>query len=116
MLCLSVSRSKRMANAIHLICRHDDKGWPENVRADPDTKLFESGFWDISVDDAQALTGGWLYLHETKGSLSYFGGRIECFAEVPRHDVVHTNRIALKFRPSPTGKEQRWRGHNHTRA
>jgi hypothetical protein len=105
-----------VANAIHFICRHGDRNMPENVSSDPITKLFESGSWDITVTDAEALLGGWLYLQETKLLPSYLGGPIEGYAPVMRDDVAHKARIALKFRPSVNGKAQKWRGNDHARA
>lgn len=104
-----------MAYAIHFICRRG-LDLPENVTQDPTTREFTSGYWDISDQDAGALIGGWLYLHERKADPSYFGGPIHGFVHTPRPDVAHTDRIGLRFRPSQFGKGQIWRGQDHIRA
>jgi hypothetical protein len=106
-----------MATAIHLICRHGQHGeWPESVTHDPATKTFSSGFWDIPAEDAEALVGGWLYLHPSKAEPSYFGGPISGFEQVLRDDAKRQKRIAFKFHPNASGRGQRWRGHDHSRA
>jgi hypothetical protein len=106
----------RMALAIHLICRLGPNGmWPDNVTNDPTTRVFTSGYWDLSVEDAERLVGGWLYLHTAKAKPSYFGGSVSGFERVVRDDVARANRIALKFHPSAFGRGQNWRGHDHSR-
>ena len=69
--------------ALHLICRsarhvHTMGGG-----------LFESGFWDIPVAKGQRLVGGMLYLHETKGARSYFGGTVEAVRIAEALSLIH---------------------------
>jgi len=86
---LSEKQGGTMAYAIHLICRPGiGGGWPENVTHDRYTKLFSSGYWDLAAQDAEALIGGWLYLHATKAEPSYYGGQVQADEFVTRTDVA----------------------------
>jgi hypothetical protein len=81
------------------------------------TKTFISGYWDINDAQAEALVGGWLYLHETKARPSYFGGKIIDFRHELRPDVVRNDRIGLIFYPRAEAKKSvSWRGQQHGRA
>ena len=107
-----------MAKAIHFKCDIADTSLPTNVTiVDPSKGAWCSGYWDLSEDQARALVGGWLYLHETKKSPSYYGGQISDFKVENRSGVAHTARIGLIFKPDlRLCKGRIWRGQDHTRA
>lgn len=71
----------------------------EKVRKmDPMKNEWESGFWEVTEENAQKLVGATLYLHRTKHQPSHFGGRILSYriekgASSPR--VVFTVRAAV---------------------
>src|SRR5215217_4270045 len=100
--------------AIHFICRRDVDGINLNgvsvVQKGP-SPIYRSCCWDISEPDAEALIGGWVYLHPKKTSLSEFGGRVLKFeAGQEWLDKAHQNRVAFFLEASPRGKGQIWRG------
>ena len=59
--------------AIHLI-QKDPKltPWPEQSGS----RVFESGFWDLSPDQASMLVGKEIYFHLKKTDGAFFGGII----------------------------------------
>lgn len=105
-----------MSKSIHLKCEKLANGQAMNVSHVDGTSNFISGYWDISDHDAELLIGGWLYLHETKASRSYRGGRISGFKHEIRADVAHQDRIGLIFRPVVEAIGVAWRGKRHDRA
>lgn len=74
--------------------------------------VYESGDWDISPGDAERLVGGLLFLHETKKTPSYFGGRIESFRLV-NVDRAHSRRVVFRLTASADCKGKGWEGANH---
>jgi len=74
---------------IHLLCK---KGahLKETVQK---SGIWESGNWIVTADEAQRLIGGTLYLHETKGERSYFGGRITGFRPIVTDDKIKDRTI-----------------------
>ncbi len=62
--------------ALHTIC-HQTNGRFNNVRnVNPAAGEYLSGWWQLPAEEAPALVGGWLYLHETSGAKSGLAGRI----------------------------------------
>ena len=76
---------------------------------------YESGDWDISTQEAEALIGGTLHLHQTKRTPSYFGGVIESY-RVVETDNAHSTRIAFVVRSTLDARGVRWSGNDHVRA
>lgn len=99
--------------AIHFICRRDDEGNLMHMDYDKASRTSRSGKWDISVEDAQSLVGGWVYFHPLKASRSEFGGTILGFEPVVDASLPHSERVVLIVRGQPDGKGQRWRGKAH---
>jgi hypothetical protein len=99
--------------AIHLICQNDERDQPKGLVYDRNAKTFKSGSWDLSVEDAALLVGGWLYLHATKASGSYYGGVITGFEKTIVDDAKHTERIVFTFQPKAEAKGRKWRGQQH---
>src|SRR5258708_33151696 len=75
---------------IHLI---EKKGF---IKALPNTgNEWESGFWAVPEDKANALVGGEVYFHKTQAETSFFGGRI---LELTVDTVAYPARIVFRFR------------------
>ncbi len=105
-----------MSKAIHLICGHDERGQPDNMRFDHQSRAFWSGNWNLSEDEARRLVDGWIYLHVTKVEPSYYGGLVREFERVTITGVARKDRIRFRFEPSSVAKGLRWRGQDHARA
>jgi hypothetical protein len=95
--------------SIHFICRNGANVSP--VRQ----PIFESGYWDVSPEEGQKLVGGKIYLHQTKATPSYFGGRIDSFHTVDT-DNARTKRIVFVLTFLPECKGAKWPGVGHARA
>lgn len=105
-----------MVNSVHFKCVKLKNGQAMYVSHVEGTTNFLSGYWDISEAEAQALIGGWLYLHETKSAPSYRGGKICGFKHEVRTDVARQHRIGLLFRPRMEAVGAMWRGAAHDMA
>jgi hypothetical protein len=84
-------------HSVHFKCGRDDGINLNGVSFDKGKGVWRSASWDISVADAEALIGGWIYLHPTKAARAEFGGRILSFERV-KIDKPHEHRIAFVFR------------------
>ena len=76
-------------------------------------KRYRSCCWAISETEAQALLGGWIYLHETKISPSAIGGFIDGVEPAGRDGTARENGFAITFRVRPEGRGLKWRGASH---
>jgi len=92
---------------LHLLCR-DRLNLTRG--AEPDT--WESGFWDVPSTEATRLVGGMIYLHQTKGARSYFGGRVLASREVET-ESAHSKRIVFTFVFDASARDVSWRGADH---
>lgn len=100
-------------SSIHLLNRFEN-GHSLNLHLlEKSQNLYSSGNWDLAVDDAQKLIGGWLYLHEAKSALSYFGGMITDFEQIRVDDAAHAERIVFILVSRLEGKGKKWRGQKH---
>jgi hypothetical protein len=95
--------------SLHVICRNS---LGLSVTKFP---VFESGDWDISAADAERLVGGTLYLHETKGQHSYFGGSIIGYRELGPTEPL-AGRIVFTVTSTREGKNVAWQGASHAMA
>jgi hypothetical protein len=102
--------------AIHFICRRDDEGGLKNLKFDKATKRYLSDKWDVAIEDAQSLVGGWIYLHPTKNAPSEFGGIIRSFEAITDTSYAHSERIVFLVDSRLEGKGKRWRGQSHSMA
>lgn len=100
-----------MAKAIHLICRHENGRYRNLTRLQG--QAHRSGWWKISEAHAQALIGGWIYLHEAKGKPSGYGGRVTGIEPAGPNDEGEGERYGLIFEARREGREQAWRGASH---
>jgi hypothetical protein len=92
---------------LHLLCRDRI-----NLTRGAEAGTWESGFWDVSRADASTLVGGMLYLHQSKGERSYFGGRLTSFREVETEQARST-RIVFAFTFDEKGRGSAWQGTKH---
>ena len=102
--------------AAHFKCGRDDGVSLNNLAYDRVRKLFRSGRWDISAQEAQDLVGGWVYLHPRKTAASEFGGVVVGFEPVEVAEAGHPHRIVLHVEKRSEGTGQRWRGQSHALA
>ena len=92
---------------LHLLCR--DR---QNLTRGAVPDAWETGFWDVSKENAATLVGGMLYLHQSKGARSYFGGRISSFREVETEPARKT-RIVFGFTFDANARDVPWQGAKH---
>ncbi|WP_293680147.1 hypothetical protein [uncultured Phenylobacterium sp.] len=99
--------------AIHLVCRREGALLKNLSPIDPVRGRYRSGFWNLGRETAQALVGGWVYLHETKARRSAFGGKVLRWRE-----VLYRGERLVEFdlQYTPNVREQKWRGEAHGRA
>jgi hypothetical protein len=103
--------------AIHLICRRDIDGVSLNhLSFDNEAQLHRSGRWDLPQADAQALVGGWLYLHPSKSVPSEYGGIIVGYECLTDPTLGHPHRIIFLVRRRRDGNGQKWRGNSYSMA
>ena len=103
-------------NAIHFKCERNAQGGLTNLTYDKDAKTYRSGYWNISVEEAEKLVGGWVYLHEAKTVSSQFGGKVLAFEQVQREELARKERIVLVVTSEKEGRGQKWRGKRHEMA
>jgi len=94
---------------VHLICRGGLHLRPIKF------PLFESGYWDIGMAEAQRLLGGMLFLHERKSEPSYFGGTVRD-VRLARSDEGFDGRIVFTILSQREGKNAKWEGADHAMA
>lgn len=99
-----------MTKAIHLINERDGLSRKGLSKVPTAKDTWRSCCWLISEDDQDALLGGWLYLHETKGKPASFAGRIIGFEEAVRDGAITERGVAVIFRAYAEARGQKWRG------
>jgi hypothetical protein len=76
--------------------------------------MYKSCCWDITIADAEALIGGWIYLNPKKTKPSDFGGRILSFEAGQKwKDKPHRNRIVFLLEGRREARGQLWRGSDY---
>jgi hypothetical protein len=84
---------------IHLI-QKDTELLPKPVVTGSQT--YESGFWMLSIEQAESFIGGNIYFHEKQLSPSFFGGLIKsCWVQ---QDGKWKDRVVFKFEASASHK------------
>ncbi len=104
-----------MPNCIHLVCRPDKTGTLTNLKS-VRHPIYRSETWELSRADAEALVGGWLYLHPTKASPSQFGGRVISVEESGHRTARGKPEYAFLVEARLEGKGRKWRGLSHAMA
>ena len=100
--------------SIHFKCEREGSGFHRLSVVDRDTHKYCTCCWDITVNEAREVIGGWVYLHPIKKSEpSEFGGKIVDFEEVLLEEKGHPRRIALIFESRKEARKQIWRGKNY---
>jgi hypothetical protein len=105
-----------MDHAIHFICKREGIGRKNLGRVSGRAHVWRSGFWDLPLKEAQALVGGWVYLHETKSDPADFGGLVVNALPYKHEGVVHQDRVMLIFEARTAARGVAWRGMDHSRA
>ena len=62
--------------------------------------------WAIKEDEAKALVGGMIYLHETKAEPSYFGGVVIDYR--PADGAEYADRWVFTVASTLSGKNAAW--------
>jgi hypothetical protein len=102
-----------MAKAAHFINRRESGSGVKLVGVKRlNGNEYSSEAWAISVIDAQDLVGGWIYLHETKGEASRFGGLIKS-VELVDTTADEKQRFKILFESKSEARNRPWRGADH---
>lgn len=86
--------------------------------------------WDFDPDEARKLIGGMIFLHETKAMKSGLGGRVLDIIPIDLNDETQKEylghietmdldprrpqRVKIMFEITPEGRDQKWRGKDHS--
>ena len=103
-----------MPSCIHFINRKDGIGREGLTHVDGGN--YRSCCWALTPHQAQALVGGWIYLHESKAQHSAFGGRIVAVEPGVWEHAANQDRVAIIFQAAREARGQAWRGSDHTQA
>jgi len=91
-----------------------------------ETNRYISCCWDFKLEEAKTLIGGMIFFHDTKSERSKLGGnvvdvqavRLDEETEFHKVDPDDTSkkqkRVMFKFEITPEGREQIWRGKDHS--
>lgn len=91
-----------------------------------ETNLYISCCWDFKLEEAKTLIGGMIFFHDTKSERSKLGGNIldvqavrldeetEFHKVNPEDQNKKQSRVMFKFEITPEGREQIWRGKDHS--
>ena len=81
--------------SIHLIEKGSASGSVKAV--DRETHTYDSGYWKVTVQVAQRLVGGHIYLHSHWADLSHFGGIIDSFHVFSKAGSAESGRVVFRF-------------------
>ena len=99
------------------------KGMP---KVKDETNLYISCCWDFKLEEAKTLIGGMIFFHDAKSERSKLGGNVVDVQSVrldeetefhkvnPEDQNKKQSRVMFKFEITPEGREQRWRGKDHS--
>ena len=100
---------------------------PKGVsKSSDDGKSYISCCWDFKLEEAKTLIGGMIFFHDTKSERSKLGGNVldvqavrideetEFHKVNPEDQNKKQSRVMFKFEITPEGREQRWRGKDHS--
>src|SRR5262245_42504654 len=90
----------------HFLC-YDIEPWVLNDEAG---WIYESGFWDITEAQANALRDGLIYFHEQGKPPSYLGGRVLDWRIDERPKGKKERGIVFKFQALRECRGVRWEG------
>jgi hypothetical protein len=113
---------------LHLI----NKPTPDSIYAKGLTKVkdeknsYVSCCWDFDLEVAKTLIGGMIFFHDTKSEKSKLGGRVLDVQSIrldedteyhkidPDDKDKKQQRVMFKLEITPYGRNQRWRGKDHS--
>ena len=100
---------------------------PKGVsKSSDDGNSYISCCWDFKLEEAKTLIGGMIFFHDTKSERSKLGGNVldvqavrldeetEFHKVNPEDQNKKQSRVMFKFEITPEGREQRWRGKDHS--
>ena len=100
---------------------------PKGVsKSKEDGNIYISCCWDFKLEEAKTLIGGMIFLHDTKSERSKLGGHVVDVQSVkldeetefhkadPEDTSKRQTRVMFKFEITSEGREQRWRGKDHS--
>ena len=91
-----------------------------------ETNLYISCCWDFKLEEAKTLIGGMIFFHDAKSERSKLGGNVVDVQSVthdeetefhkvnPEDQNKKQSRVMFKFEITPEGREQIWRGMDHS--
>ncbi|UTH43679.1 hypothetical protein [Loktanella salsilacus] len=85
-------------NGLHLL----------NLEYDQALKQHRTGNWQFTLQEAQSLIGGKVYLHETKAKPSTIGGTV-----LDVEPSLEESRVVFIFTSEIGGKSKKWSGKDH---
>jgi len=77
--------------------------------------VFDSGYWDVPLENAQELVGGNLFLHESKAAMSHHGGRV-IHVRLADASTNYPGRVIFRFEALAEAKGRKWEGKAHKMA
>lgn len=92
---------------LHLINKRDGVSLL-NLEFDRETKQHRTGNWKFTMDEAQSLIGGKIFLHATKSQKSIIGGTVLSVEPSPEE-----SRVIFTFTSELEGKSKEWAGKDH---
>jgi hypothetical protein len=99
-----------VAKAIHFVCAYEGTLPRNMVKVEGQPGVYDSGFWDISEEEAAQLKDGWIFLHERKAKPSYAGGWILGIRFVERPEFSRSKRCVITFEMAQAGRNVPWSG------
>ncbi len=103
-----------MARSAHFINRREGSGREGLIRVEGNR--YGSCCWAISAEEAAGLIGGWIYLHQSKGDRSAFGGVVQAVEPADRLGTARQEGYIIYFETRREAREQAWRGAHHAMA
>lgn len=116
---------------MHIICKDDpDTNMPVGVtQIEPKVNKYMSCCWDFDLDEMKELIGGMIFFHNSKTSLSKFGGKVLNVHPIKTdknykgpyytHEpdkLVRADRMMFEFEITADSRNIKWRGKDHMMA
>jgi hypothetical protein len=97
-------------NSAHFINKRDGKDLIGLTLIDKEKNLYSTEAWKIGGENAALLTGGWIFLHASKGEDSVIGGEVlDCELIEPEGE----GRYRISFTAREEGRGKKWTGKDH---
>lgn len=99
--------------AAHFINRREDGKLIGLQLVDAKKHTYSSEAWKLSEAEAEALVGGWIYLHAAKSEGASFGGQISA---VELTEAENEGRYRIHFEAKTQARGKPWDGQHHSMA